>query len=307
VKYTNYRLSFPAENNWFRLSGNYIIQVYTDDDEKELILTRRFYVVDQRVSIKSKVKEASYANVKKYKQEVDFEVNYTGVDVINPMSDFNVVIRQNGRWDNQIADLEPMYVQNNTLIYDYEKENLFNGLSEWRYCDYRQLKFPGFGILKIELDTVFNMYMLNEEDRSYMAYAQWSDINGNRVIAGESRDLKMSEIDYVKAHFKLKTPYPKDEDVYIFGALSDWKLQDKFKMHYCREMESYIANIELKQGYYNYYYVIKNPDDGSVDCVRFQGTHFETENEYHILVYVQSRVYNTQELVGYLSVSTALR
>ncbi|MBT6834864.1 MAG: hypothetical protein HOA61_02380 [Bacteroidetes bacterium] len=72
-------------------------------------------------------------------------------------------------------------------------------------------------------------------------------------------------------------------------------------------MESYIANIELKQGYYNYYYVIKNPDDGSVDCVRFQGTHFETENEYHILVYVQSRVYNTQELVGYLSVSTALR
>ncbi|MBT7040013.1 MAG: DUF5103 domain-containing protein, partial [Bacteroidetes bacterium] len=50
-----------------------------------------------------------------------------------------------------------------------------------------------------------------------------------------------------------------------------------------------------------------NPDDGSVDCVRFQGTHFETENEYHILVYVQSRVYNTQELVGYLSVSTALR
>nr|MBC8343806.1 DUF5103 domain-containing protein [Bacteroidota bacterium] len=240
VSYTNYWLVFPAENNWFRLSGNYIIEVYVDEEEKKTVLTRRFYVTDQQVGITANVKEATYARFKNYKQELDFEILYGGVDVLNPMTDFKVVLRQNARWDNQITGLEPMYVQNSTLIYDYESENLFNGCSEWRYSDYRQLKFPGYGIRKIELDTIFYMYMLPEEDRSYLAYAEWKDINGNRVIAGESRDLKMSEVDYVMAFFRLSTPYPKDEEVYIFGALSDWQIQEKFKMKYNQSIEAYV-------------------------------------------------------------------
>jgi hypothetical protein len=55
------------------------------------------------------------------------------------------------------------------------------------------------------------MYLLTEEDRSYLAYAEWKDINGNRVIAGENKDLNMNEIDYVATHFRLTTPYHKDE------------------------------------------------------------------------------------------------
>jgi hypothetical protein len=307
VNYTNYWLSFPSDFSWFRLPGNYVIQIYDENDEEEILLQRHFYVVDQRTSIQAQVKEASYAKDKNYKQEIDFEVNYSDEDVLNPMQDVKVVIRQNSRWDNQITDLEPMYIQNNTLIYDYEKENLFFGYSEWRYCDYRQLKYPGFGIAKIDLDTAFHMIMLPEEDRSYMAYAEWSDINGQRIIAGEQKDLKMSEIDYVIAHFRLNTPYPKDEEVYVFGALSDWQIKEKFKMHYSLDKKAYVANILLKQGYYNYYYVVEENNGSDIDCARFQGTHFETENEYHILVYVKSRTYDTYELLGYQSVSTATR
>ncbi|MFC2113981.1 DUF5103 domain-containing protein [Bacteroidota bacterium] len=307
VRFTNYFFTFPSQDSWFLMSGNYLLKVYADDDAENLVLTRRFYVVDQQVKIVPDIKEATYAKYKKYKQEVDFEVSYDGVDVTNPMTDLKVVVRQNQRWDNQLTGLQPMFVRGNTLVYDHEEENLFYGLTEWRYSDFRQLKYPGFGVLKVELDSIFNMYLLTEEDRSYLAYAEWSDINGSRVIAGENRELKLSEIDYVSAHFRLNTPYPKDEDVYLFGALTDWRLQDKFKMHYNEKLDSYMLNVLLKQGYYNYYYAVVNPDDGSIDCVRFQGTHFETENDYLILVYLKSRFYNTDELVGYSVVNTKNR
>jgi hypothetical protein len=85
----------------------------------------------------------------------------------------------------------------------------------------------------------------------------------------------------------------------LFGALTDWKIQDQFKMTYNASKNAYTADILLKQGYYNYYYVTYNADSNKVDCIRFQGDHFETENDYLIVIYLKSRFYETHEIVGY--------
>ena len=44
------------------------------------------------------------------------------------------------------------------------------------------------------------------------------------------------------------------EDLYIFGALSDWQLKPEFKMVYNPAITSYVTKVNLKQGYYDYYY-----------------------------------------------------
>lgn len=299
IRYTNYYFSFPQEGTWFKLTGNYVIVVYPSGRKNEPVLIRRFYVVSSPAKVTAEVLRPTQARYKLRKQEIDFEVNYSGLDVSNPLLDFKVCVRQNKRSDNENVWLQPMFVRNDILIYDYDEENLFDGLSEWRYVDLRPQKYPGPGVHKIILDSFYNYYLMVDEDRSYLGYSEWSDINGDRIIAGENRSLKMHEIDYVKVYFRMSTPYPKDEEVYLFGALSDWKIDERFKLKYEPEKNLYTTSVMLKQGYYNYYYVVKDPVSGQVDCFRFQGSHYETENDYLILIYMRSRFYQNWEIVAY--------
>ena len=44
VDYVHYKLTFPNENVQFRISGNYILKIYQDYNQENLVLTRRFAV-----------------------------------------------------------------------------------------------------------------------------------------------------------------------------------------------------------------------------------------------------------------------
>lgn len=303
--FTNYWVVIPSENMKITLSGNYLLKVYFAEDEDSVLLTRRFYVVNQKIKIQADLKEPTYAKYQDTKQEIDFTIDFTNLNVMNTVKDINVVLRQNKRWDNQITDLKPMYINNNKLIYDYEEENLFWGNSEWRFVDMRSIRYPGRGVNKLKFDSLYHVYLLVDEDRSHLTYAEWMDLNGDRIIAGDEKGLKPNEIDYVFAHFKLTTPYPDDgKDVYLFGDLTDWEINEDFKLHYDASRKIYFTQVKVKQGYYNYFYVIKDNETSTIDCTRFQGSHFETENDYRIFVYARSQFFNTDELIGYVVLNT---
>ena len=40
---------------------------------------------------------------------------------------------QNNNEENKINDLTPLFVKNNVLIYDYDEENNFFAINEFRY------------------------------------------------------------------------------------------------------------------------------------------------------------------------------
>jgi len=304
VDFVNYWCTVPGPDTYLKLPGNYVVVVYQEGNENNPLMTKRFYVVDNKAVINATIDRPSYAKYSDTHQEVDVEVDIASLDVRNPMSDIKLVIRQNQRWDNQ-KELTPRYVNGTLLDYNYEEENLFKGLSEWRYVDMRSVRYPRFGVAKIILDTIYQMYLMNDEDRSIITYSQWTDINGNRVIAGDQKDLKPHELDYVSAHFRLKSPFPyESEEVYLFGSFTDWKLNDAYKMYYDKNKNLYRANLFLKQGYYNFYYATRQTD-GKINCSRFQGSHYETENNYYIFIYLYSYDYQADMLVGYLVVNSA--
>ena len=101
-KYTHYWLSVPTKYLRPKISGNYLLIVYATGDENDPVITRRFYVVQNQVSTQATIKQPTYARYRNTKQEIDFEVNYSNLKVMNPMNDIKVVIRQNQRWDNQL-------------------------------------------------------------------------------------------------------------------------------------------------------------------------------------------------------------
>jgi hypothetical protein len=56
-------------------------------------------------------------------------------------------------------------------------------------------------------------------------------------------------------------------------------------MQYDESVSAYICEAYLKQGYYNYQYLVVNQKTGAADEEGFEGNWYETGNEYQILVY----------------------
>jgi len=304
--YIHYTLQFPNQDIKFTKSGNYLLKVYVNNDPNDLILTRRFYVVDQRLSIKSSVKMATLARYRDYKQEVDFTINHTNYPIQDPYNDLKVFVSQNRRWDNAITDLKPLFVRTPELVYNYERENIFNGNNEFRFFDTKDLRYQALNVDGIQImDGQTHVYILPDEPRSYVRYFFQNDLNGNRLIKRDDSQDANREADYIKAHFTLKreTEVPAG-DIYVFGALTDWNFLPEFKMEYVEVDNEYRTTALIKQGYYNYAYVFLPHESRVGDMSVIEGTHSETENEYFFLVYHRQQGEIYDRLVGFSEIST---
>ena len=302
-KYYHFDLVFPTDNLKPTLSGNYILKVYKDEDTDEnLMFTRRFMIVEPKVEVIGTVNRATTIEDMNYKQEVDFSISYNTYPIINPYSDLKVVITQNDRWDNANSSLQPKYVKDNMLDYNYtDGQNTFNGGNEFRHFDTKSIRFISDRIKKITTDSLGNeIYLLPDAKRSFTNYNTISDINGKKLIKTDdfirSPDL---EGEYTYVHFILPTydPVP-GGNLYIFGALTDWHYQKDAIMKYDSKYNAYTAALYLKQGYYNYEYVLLKNNAIVGDETIIEGNHYETENDYSIYVYNQEQGTNYDKLIA---------
>lgn len=303
-QFINYSVEFPNEFISPLISGNYILKIYDGYDTENVVLTKRFMVVDNKVEINTTVKEATNVNDRFSKQEVDFTIDHKNVPIQNPYEQAIVVLMQNYRWDNAITGLKPKYVNGSLLDYNYNEENVFDGSNEFRNFDVKSINFQSINIKRIqyeERDKRIHVYINDDESRSYKRYLSMPDLNGNLLL---KKDESMTDSDiesnYVMVHFALKQ-YPQltDGNVYIFGKLTDWKFKKEFKMNYDTLNNAYRQEILLKQGYYNYMYgVVKDGSKNTGDLTTYEGSFFETENDYSILVYYRNPMLFYDELIG---------
>lgn len=296
--YTHYSLNFPTEEMTLTKSGNYILKVFRNFDEEDILLTRRFMVVDIQTKISSTIKSATVPEFRFSHQEVDFSVNYLGFDIPNPFLDVNVTILQNNSWNNAITNLKPQFVNNNELSFNYENENLFPGTNEFRFFDIRSLRFFSNNVIKKYIDSVQNVVLRPEESKAYLNYVRWIDYNGKRDIFNSDGMNLVEDGDYALVHFNFKSNNLEDMgEIFVYGELTDWQLKDEFKMTYSPELNMYTCPVLLKQSYYNYHFILRGKD-GKIDYSFTEGNHQETENDYTILVYHKNVFYGYDEIIG---------
>jgi len=298
VSYTHYELLFPTVDLKPKLSGNYVLKVFMENEDS-LYFTRRFMIVDQKVNIEGRVKQATDYADKKYKQEVDFEIN-SSIQIVNPYRDLNVTIVQNGRWDNTILNLKPKMVVGQTYDFNYDYENVFDGGNEFRNFDIKSLNYYTEYLAKIDYTHDGYQVTLKEgEKRSFKNYRSEDDINGQLKIKTEDQDLTEIRSEYVNVHFTLPYAAPLiDGDIFIIGAITDWNFSDESKMIYDYKKMAYTKTMLLKQGYYNYQYILKNRNEEKGDVGFIEGNHWETRNEYTILVYYRNIGDDFDSLIG---------
>lgn len=311
--YTHYRLTLPNQDTRFTKSGNYMLFVYDDTYDRQLVLARRFVVVDPKVSIDPRVLRASQVSKFRTHQEIDFVVNHEQFKIQNPMAEVRATVLQNGRWGNAITDIPPKFIRSNALLFDHQDKVVFPGGKEFRFLDLRSLRLVSFNVYSVErTNDGFVVQLKFDEPRSGMAYTTFEDLNGNFVI--ETTDQPDNELsaEYADVVFYLKkdTPYQGSE-VYLFGGLTDWTILPEYRMEYDEGLKAYVGQALLKQGYYDYGYATlpttdKKGQAPQPDMTEIEGSWHETENQYTILVYYRPFGSRYDQVIGSISFTSNL-
>jgi GNAT superfamily N-acetyltransferase len=127
-----------------------------------------------------------------------------------------------------------------------------------------------------------------------------NDFDGNYVVDNREGSDGSVDADYILMTFGLKTHELEDanEKVYVNGSFNDWQLDKTNEMIYDNNFGGYTATIRLKQGVYNYNFMIQKMNK-TTDESYFEGNFGETQNTYEIFIYHRPVTARAEKLVGY--------
>jgi hypothetical protein len=291
VSYFHYQLSFPNDRISIKLSGNYIIKVYQPGKPDEPSVTQRFIVTEDAAKIDITAHRPQMAGDNNKRQQIDFTVNTSGLSISDPYRNVWAFLLQNGRWDNQKRNLKPVFYGDNELKYNsLSDKNIFLGGNEFRYFDIKSIRYQSEYVKRIDFASPnYNVFLYPSENREFKPYFYWKDFNGKYYIAFQEGKKPEIESEYVYVYFSL----PSDQivqggNIYVSGALNNWIFDKNNLMRYNIQSKEYECTMLLKQGWYNYEIAYLKNGDTKNTTTMFEGSHYETENDYVVLVYYRN-------------------
>ncbi len=287
AQYTHYQLYMPNNNLRWTKSGNYLLKVFDDNNDNQLVIVRRFCVVEPNWKLNAQFVRPVKVDKIDTHHEIDFTVTVAKDRVNNPQNDIKAFVLQNGRWDNMIGPIKPFITRGEDLVFDFQDKIVFPAGKEFRYFDIRSFDVRRERVRAInEKIDYYEVTVQRDESRFNRPIVYEQDADGGFIIENKNANQTLLQCDYAEVLIAISQNTPlEDEDVYVFGALSDWQLKKEFKMEYNSESKAYFCAPFLKQGYYNYQYLVVNRETKAIDLDGFEGNWHETGNIYTALVY----------------------
>mgnify|MGYP001812642794 CR=1 FL=1 len=300
--YTHYELEIPNENNRIKISGNYLISIL--DESGDVLFSRRFIVYQPKVNVGVTAHRSTDAGSINEKHSIQFVVNHQNLMINDPYREIKVDIYQNNDWNSVIKNITPKYVRGSELLYNY-----IDGLSYWAgneflYFDTKEIRNATNNVFKTRLDQIFHTYLYLDEARGKKPYTFYPDINGNFVLRTLDAEDVGLEGDYSWVHFSLQYDDPANQkDIFVYGNFNDWQITEQTKMSYNKEKGIFEARILFKQGFYNYTYVTID-EANKINPYEIEGSFYQTENNYDVLVYYRKFGDRYDQVIGYGSANS---
>jgi len=312
TRYTHYQATFPDRNMIPTRSGNYLLKVFLNSDTSALYFTRRFLVVNNKVSITSVIRQPFSSKFFLTDQRVHIIVNTTQakINIMSPQ-DIKVSVLQNNIWTTAAFLNRPNIYRGNYFEYNDDGTSFQSG-REWRWIDLRSLRLMS-DRMKDLIDTSktrTEVVVKPDTERKGQIYMFYRDLNGIYTVENADGYNPWWQSDYAYVRFTYIPPggraYP-GKDVYLFGELTNYLPDSSSRMDFNTEKGVYEKTLYLKQGYYNYSYITLDAGGNPGNRFSFdntEGNFTNTENVYTVLVYYRPFGARADELIGMTQLST---
>ena len=291
VLYTHYKLDIPNDRCQLKMSGNYRLTIFDEDNGNERLLEVLFYVVEPLMGVGLEVTTNTDIDHNESHQQLSMSVQYNNLRVTNVEDEIYTVVMQNWRNDDARINLKPTYIHTQGLEWSHNKQLIFDGGNEYHKFEVLDVSHATMGLERITWDGhYYQAYPFPSTIRRN--YLTDVDADGAFLIRNSNNTECDYTCDYVWVNYELQAPY--QGELYIDGHWTTDAERDNYKMRYDGARNCYYTAILQKQGYYSYQYIMPN---GGIPLS--EGSFFQTENRYQALVYYKGTGARTWRLVGY--------
>lgn len=300
VLYTHYKLDIPNDKCRLKISGNYRLTVYDEDNDNRKVLTVEFMVVESDMNVGLAVTSNTDIDLNESHQQLSMTLNYGEFSITNPTEQIHTIITQNNRPESARINVKPNIVNNKGLQWNHNKQLIFDAGNEYHKFEVLALSHPTMGIDRISWDGHnYNAYPFVAEPRKNYLYDE--DANGAFYIRNSDNIENDYTCDYVYVHYRLRSPELTGCNIAVNGQWATDEDQSAYVMQYDQANAEYQATILQKQGYYSYRFITVD-NNGITGIPPTEGNFYQTENRYQAYVYYKGTGERTWRLVGYRQV-----
>lgn len=303
--YVNYRITLPNDRFRFKVSGNYLLRVYRDDDPDTTLLQARFMVSESTATVTADVLGVTDIDYNDAHQQVSVAVDATNAKVEDVFNDMMVYVSQNGRLDNEVMVRQPLRVSGKTAYYEHLRPLIFPAGNEYRRMETVSTTYPGMNVESVDYyDPYYHATLTTDYPRSADKYIYDQTQSGRFFVREYNSSNSDTEADYVVTHFTLDAPELPGKYIFLDGDFTSRRFDPQSLMTYNRATGRYEKTLLLKQGAYNYQYL--TVDAGSSNSAAstsvIEGDFYQTRNEYLVKVYTRRRGERYDRLIGVTTV-----
>ena len=276
-EYINYQ--FNLSNNEFKIkkSGNYNIVV--NDNYGNLIFNEKLIITEKSSTGILEITRTNNLNYSKSSHQLKVTIPCDNCQINSNQYDYVMVIYKNNDLTNPLVLYKPDYSIAGNFIYD---NLIFDAGLEYLNFDNSKILNSSSEIMEVKVNKNYETILY--PDVLENKYSLENDLNGSFKTYSNTNNPR-NESEYSLVHFELSSKNlninPLKNDVFIVGDFNRHQIGDRFKLNF--EYKYLEKKILLKQGFYNYKYVI---NDSKNDIKNF----WQTENNYTAILYEKDRL-----------------
>lgn len=294
--YYHYTVKFPNDDVLLKVSGNYAVLIHPEDSPYDVLATAIFSVSEQLAFVNGEVSGNTDIDYRKTHQQLSLDLSWgqSKLPYLDPAGDLHVMVSQNRRRDTRRELSHPTRIEAGHAIYEHNRDLIFDAGNEYRRFEFTDHRFASYGVQRINRKAPYYYATLRTGNtRTESNYLFDRDQNGRYLVHALHVDDEATEADYFIARFMLKAPSLFDtKGIYITGDFTYGEASDEFVMSYDEVKNVYWKDVLLKQGAYNYQYMV----NGQMSPI--EGDFYETENEYEIYIYYRPNGARYDRLLG---------
>lgn len=304
IHYVNYRIEIPNPDCRILHSGNYLLQVYDPEEAETTILQARFQVSENGASLSGRSFSRTDLGHNSRWQQLEIEAEASSREGVNPHQDLLLTVSRNGETSNlrklDFPTLASASQQEVSAKWQHRPELIFPASNEYRRFESTSNAFAGLHVDSLRyMGGNYHVWLKPDYPRADAQYSYDRTQHGRFFVNEYNATDPDLGADYITVHFRLETPRLPNCDVMVDGEFAQGLDKRAVMMEYDATQMAYLAEIPLKQGLYNYQYVVK-PHDVSTppSPTPIEGDHYETDNEYVVCLYLRRPMARADRLLS---------